>query len=171
MALLTSFNLIYIHHIKNEAEFTYLETIYVRFVGMRRSLLIDLTRAKTLSYFLLKHPFLFLINFHPGTVVMDSEDAFTTTNLVKASLPPQNNDSTEKITADESKDNTEITTTTTTSYQEEPASVPVNNEIADTNNAPLEEDNITLETSTLITTTTDVEKSKNKVSLTIRKFN
>lgn len=84
---------------------------------------------------------------------MDSEDALTTTNLVKASLPTQNNDSTE--IADECKDNTE-----TTSYEEENASVPVNinNEIDDTSNAPLEDVITTLETSTL--TTTYVEKSK-----------
>lgn len=93
---------------------------------------------------------------------MDSEDAFITTNLVKASLPTTQD--TTEVSA--SKDNTEIT-----SYEEETeenASVPVNinNEIDDTNHVPLKDVKSTSETSTLITTTTttddvdDIEKSK-----------
>lgn len=98
---------------------------------------------------------------------MDSEDAFITTNLVKASLPTTQDNDTTEVT--ESKDNTEIT-----SYEEETeknASVPVNinNEIDDTNHVPLKDVKSTSETSTLITTITtttitddvdDIEKSK-----------
>ncbi|XP_063696500.1 uncharacterized protein LOC134827671 [Culicoides brevitarsis] len=100
---------------------------------------------------------------------MDSEDAYSTTNLVKASSLPQtqqqHNDSTEIRMETTRAASTDEEITSNETKDEENASVPVNNEkLVDTsrNFAPLEDEKKTLETSTLISTTTteDVEKKE-----------